>query len=280
MSDRSSQFDFGSNWKAFSESALTAAGVEQARKDFIELLAGIDVAGQSFLDIGFGQGLTLLIATAMGANPVGCDINRTCAEVLERNRQCYFPELSNRPIPIVIGSILNPGVVGELRTKSPDPTTRAYKIVHSWGVLHHTGDMERVIRSVASLVAPNGYFIIAIYTRHWSSRVWKEVKRIHSLSPRAIQKFLVAVFYPLIFLAKLLATRKNPLRKSRGMDFYYDVVDWVAGYPYEYASAVEVEQIVRGIGFETIRVIPAEVPIGCNQLVFRRKAAETEENKF
>src|SRR5437870_5547603 len=135
MSDDKPQFDFGRNWKAFSERALTVGGVEQAKRDFIELLGEIDLPGQSFLDIGFGQGLTLLTATAMGANTVGCEINPICAEILQVNQQRFFPELLDRTIPIVIGSILDQAVVESLRTKAPDPTTRAYQIVHSWGVL-------------------------------------------------------------------------------------------------------------------------------------------------
>lgn len=279
MSDETPQFDFGGNWMAFSEHALTASGVAQAKKDFIELLGGIQLAGQSFLDIGFGQGLTLLTATSMGANTVGCDINPICAEVLQRNQRRYFPELSDRNIPIMIGSILDEAVVELLRSKSPGRTTGRYDVVYSWGVLHHTGEMERAIRAAASLVAPNGHLILAIYAHHWSGRAWRTIKRIYTRSPRAVQKCLVGVFCPVIFLAKLLVTRANPVRKNRGMNFYYDVIDWIGGYPYEYASATRIKQIVRAAGFESENVIPAEVPTGCNQFVFRRKAAESSESK-
>jgi SAM-dependent methyltransferase len=269
MSDGRQQFDFGGNWKAFSEHALTAAGVEQAKKDFIELLGGIDLAGQSFLDIGFGQGLTLLAATLMGANTVGCDINPICAEILQVNQRRYFPELSDRTIPIILGSILDEAVVELLRTKSPDTTTGAYKIVHAWGVLHHTGEMERAIRNAASLVAPHGHFIIAIYARHWSSAAWSIVKRLYHKSPAAIQRLLVGILYPVIYAAKWFVTGRSPLKQTRGMDFYYDVVDWIGGYPYEYATVEEVNALLGGLGFCLERIIPRTVPTGCNQFVFR-----------
>lgn len=44
-------------------------------------------------------------------------------------------------------------------------------------------------------------------------------------------------------------TGSNPLKQFRGMDFYFDVVDWVGGYPYEYASREEVIAMVEPLGF-------------------------------
>src|ERR1700676_4527233 len=84
MSDE--QFDFGKNWQAFSRDALTAQHVEQAKQAFVKLLEGIELKNQSFLDIGFGQGLSLLIAKALGARTVGCDINPLCADVFAENK--------------------------------------------------------------------------------------------------------------------------------------------------------------------------------------------------
>ena len=83
---------------------------------------------------------------------------------------------------------------------------------------------------------------------------------------------MVGALYPVIWLAKLAVTRTNPNKKERGMEFYYDVVDWVGGYPYEYATIEEMEEICRPLGFSLVRSIPAQVPTGCNELVFRKRA--------
>ena len=40
------------------------------------------------------------------------------------------------------------------------------------------------------------------------------------------------------------------------MDFWFDVIDWVGGYPYEYATSEEVETIVTGGGFQLRRSVP------------------------
>ena len=56
------------------------------------------------------------------------------------------------------------------------------------------------------------------------------------------------------------------------MDFWYDVIDWIGGYPYEYASPTEIERFVAGLGLELRRMVPAQVPTGCNEFVFVRKS--------
>ena len=41
------------------------------------------------------------------------------------------------------------------------------------------------------------------------------------------------------------------------MDFYYDVIDWVGGYPYEYATREEITARLQPHGFRALRFIPA-----------------------
>lgn len=261
------QFDFGQNWKDYSQSAITANRLTAAAREFTSLHADVPLAGRSFLDIGFGQGLSLLLACRAGARTVGCDINPKCLEALAITRQ-HFPELVGH-IPIEVGSILDPTVVERLRSVAPDGDG-LYDVVHSWGVLHHTGNMAQALRNAASLVRPGGHLIIAIYNHHWSSRLWLWIKWSYVHSPTWLQRVLVATLYPVIYLAKWLVTRRDPKRQQRGMDFYYNVVDWVGGYPYEYASITEMISRLRELGFSVVRTVDAEVPTGCNEFVFRR----------
>lgn len=266
----SQAFDFGKNWAEFSRYALTPEKVSQARSDFAALMQGVELRGRSFLDLGFGQGLSLLIAAAQGAKVAGCDINPTCREVLEQNRR-FFPELDKTPIPTIIGSVLDEEVIAALRLASPDPQG-TYDIVHSWGVLHHTGDMARALTMAADLVAPGGYLVLALYNRHWSSPLWLSLKWIYNRSSDRTQRLLVALFYPIIYLAKLVVTGENPRKQKRGMDFYYNVIDWVGGYPYEYATRDEITSRLQPLGFEFRRFVQAQVPTGCNEFVFQRTA--------
>ena len=263
------QFDFGKNWSEFSKHALSAERVEQARRDFQVLMQDIPLAGKTFLDIGFGQGLSLLSAASMGASVIGCDINPKCAEVVKGNKH-YYPELNDVSIPVVIGSILNESTVSELRRKAGND--KAFDVVHSWGVLHHTGDMRKALSNAATLVKPGGYFVVALYNRHWSSPAWLAIKWTYCKSPNWLQRLTVYAIYPVIWLAKLLVTGKNPKQKERGMDFFFDVVDWVGGYPYEYGSRQEVIDLIEPLGFTCDRFSSAIVPTGCNEFVLSRKA--------
>ena len=262
------QFDFGKNWKEFSEKALSPEKIQQAREDFAALTEWIKIPDATFLDIGFGQGLTLLIACETGAMVVGCEINPISREVLEYNRG-KFPQAKDRQIPVIIGSILDFEVISELKKTAPNG--ELYDIVHSWGVLHHTGRMWEAIKIAGSLVRPGGHFIISIYNRHWTSKIWLMIKWLYNKSPRIIRKLFVYSFIPVIYVAKFLVTWKNPLKSKRGMDFYYDVIDWVGGYPYEYASKEEVVKFVENLNFKCLRSIDAGVPTGCNEFVFQRK---------
>jgi SAM-dependent methyltransferase len=261
------QFDFGKNWLEFSQAALSEERVSQARKDFAALFQGIELRDSSFLDVGFGQGLSLLIAAEQGAHAVGCDINPTCREVIERN-SVYFPRANDRKMDLVIGSIIEKDTVRALRERSPDGSGQ-YDIVHSWGVLHHTGNMKMALKNVCSLVKPRGKLIIAIYNRHWTSPAWLAVKYSYNRFP-VLQKPFVALLYPVIYFAKLAVAGGNPKKQQRGMDFYFDVVDWVGGYPYEYASVSEIEDLLNREGFVVVRTVRAGVPTGCNEFIFIR----------
>lgn len=259
------QFDFGQNWVEFSTRALTPEKIEQARKDFLRLFSGVEVAGKTFLDIGFGQGLSLLIAAQEGARVFGNDVNPKCRQALSASAWVLG---ASADVPVVLGSILDPAVLASIREMNA-PRNR-FSIVHSWGVLHHTGDMKTAVRNAAALVENSGYLVLAIYNRHWSSPAWRLVKRAYCSSPQWARSVFIRAFFPVIALAKFLVTGKNPFRQSRGMDFYYNVVDWIGGYPYEFASRAELEAMVTQLGFSCVTFIPAEVPTGCNEFVFRR----------
>ncbi|MGA2092705.1 MAG: class I SAM-dependent methyltransferase [Sedimentisphaerales bacterium] len=256
------QFDFGSNWKEFSAKALSPEKIQQARNDFQALMAGINIQGATLLDVGFGQGLTLLVAAELGAKVSGLEINLISIEVLEFNKQ-KFPKIKDYSIPVMIGSILDTKMISDLKKVD-------YDIVHSWGVLHHTGNMWEAIKITTELVKPNGHLIISIYNRHWTSKIWLLIKWLYNKSPQIIQKFFVYSLFPIIYTAKFLVTGQNPLKSKRGMDFFYDVIDWVGGYPYEYASKEEVIKYVENLGFKCLRCIPAPVPTGCNEFIFQR----------
>ena len=98
------------------------------------------------------------------------------------------------------------------------------------------------------------------------------IKRVYVGVPAWLQKAIVAAMYPVILAAKWAVTGRNPMIMDRGMDFYYNVVDWVGGYPYEYASVDEVTRYLAGKGFALRMSAMAKVPTGCNEFAFARAA--------
>jgi len=253
-------FNFGTNWLDYSERVLDQQHVDEAMLAMAELVGADVYGGKRFVDIGFGSGLFSIGASMLGADPVGgIDISEESVAAAAMNAGRFIDGTS---IPeFRQGSILDSAVVDSLGPAD---------IVYAWGVLHHTGRMWAAVRNAARIVVPGGTFVVAIYNKHFTSPVWKCVKWVYNKSPRLVQRAMYYGFIPLIVSAKFVSTRKHPLRKRRGMDFYIDVVDWLGGYPYEYATPLEVESFVTALGFELVKKKTPETPTGCNEFVFRK----------
>jgi 2-polyprenyl-6-hydroxyphenyl methylase/3-demethylubiquinone-9 3-methyltransferase len=249
-------FKFGENWASFSRQ-LNEERIEDAMRSLVSLFGEEGLRGRSFIDIGCGSGLFSIAAAKLGCRSVlGIDADPVSVQVSRDNAVRWLDCTDN--VFFLHASILDEEQVGALGQ---------FDLVYSWGVLHHTGSMWRAIQNAASLVKPGGKFMIAIYNRHWSSGGWWMVKRLYNHSGRLGQKFLIWVFTPIIFVAKWLVSLQNPFRMRRGMDFMHNVVDWVGGYPYEYASVDEVSDYLRGLGFDILEARQADIPIGCNEFV-------------
>jgi 2-polyprenyl-3-methyl-5-hydroxy-6-metoxy-1,4-benzoquinol methylase len=253
------RFDFGTNWQAFSEKRGNLQRLSAARSSLQSLLQRDAFEGLRFLDVGCGSGLFSIAAHQLrAAKVVGIDINAHCVAVSSQNRDRFAP---GAPIEFRQASILD--------SKALQPLGE-FDIVYAWGSLHHTGALWDAVRNAAAQTIEHGLLVLAIYNKHITSPVWKWIKWIFNRLPRS-GKWLMAVFFAgVIYLAKFLVTGRNPLAKERGMDFWYDVIDWVGGFPYEYAAPQEVIAFVQGLGFILNRSVPAQVPTGCNEFVFER----------
>ncbi len=129
--------------------------------------------------------------------------------------------------------------------------------------------MYKAMRNLAQAVRPGGLLILSIYQRHWSSLYWWHIKKIYNAIP-AWQRPIEVVGAGAI-VGAMLATGRDPFTKIRGMDFWYDMVDWIGGYPYEYANPDELAPFFERLGLVMEQVIPwPGGPTGPSEYVCRR----------
>ncbi len=254
------RFDFGLNWKDYSDNAFNEARFEDAKSSLRALFDRESFEDLSFLDVGCGSGIFSIAAHQLGAKPVcGIDISHYSIETCNKNSKILGPAKS---LPTFQqADVLDASKMAQIGQ---------YDLVYAWGSLHHTGSLWTALEEVTRHVKQAGTLALAVYHKHWTSPVWLVIKKFYNRAPKWAQRIMIFFFYPVLFGAKFAITGKNPLKMRRGMDFYYDVVDWIGGYPYEYALPQEIIDFLHARGFQLRALYPAAVPTGNNEFVFRR----------
>lgn len=273
------KFAFGSNWKRFVSNALTEERLREAQQSLLAYIPEEDYTGL-FIDIGCGSGIFSLAALKIGCSRcVSIDVDRESLEAARMVKERYAGSASFALWDVIYGDILN--------HHDTDSFIGQGDIVYSWGVLHHTGDMYRAILNAARLTKPGGYFIIALYNRAPSSPLWLRVKRAYVHAPAFFQAVMVWFFYGyamalfgMSYLMKMLVGRSARLPKQRrGMSHFYNMVDWVGGYPYEYATYEEVVAYVGTLGFVLAKA-PSALSSRANHWWDRITFKNTGNNEF
>ena len=144
------------------------------------------------------------------------------------------------------------------------------------GVLHHTGDMWRAIENATLSVRPAGQLYIAIYNDQGTiSSYWSAVKRIynaHALGRAAMIGFHAPYLIGMRVLVRLISGRG---RLQRGMAFWYDMLDWLGGWPFEVASPAAIERFLNDRGFTLEREVLVGHRHGCNEYVCTMARGQT-----
>jgi SAM-dependent methyltransferase len=253
-------FDFGENWLAFSD-ALRPEQLDAARASLLRHRPADAWRGLRVVDVGCGSGLFAVAMAQLGADVTAVDVNPKSVEATRRNAARFLGSDASR-VATERASILDDAFARANRER--------FDVVYSWGVLHHTGAMDRAVANALSLMRPGGFAVIALYDRHWTSPIWRVIKRLYCALPGPLAKVYAALFVPVIAAAKFAVSGANPFKKERGMSFWRDVVDWVGGYPYEYVGADEFVARMAAAGSACRLVVPADTPIGCNEFVVTR----------
>lgn len=264
------RFAFGRNWSRFL-ALVNPERIAEAEESLRRMLARSDLRGVRFLDIGSGSGLFSLAARRLGARVHSFDYDRESVECTAELRRRYFTD--DPEWTVEQGSVLDESYMGQLGR---------FDIVYSWGVLHHTGALWEAVALAADAVAPGGQLCIALYNRQqlWTG-YWIAVKKTYNRAPapaRALMHWGYYMFFLSALTAADLARGRNPVarfrgRGRRGMSIYYDVSDWIGGWPFEVASPEEVLNALRSRGFELESLKTCGGKHGCNEFLFRHTSA-------
>jgi 2-polyprenyl-3-methyl-5-hydroxy-6-metoxy-1,4-benzoquinol methylase len=241
LRDLDSHFAFGENWCAFAE-LVTEERITDAVFSLERLLSRSQLEGCRMLDIGCGAGLSMLAALRLGVTHIeGVDIDPSSVKAAKAVLGRFY---ADGPWEVDERSVFD----------LPRKVTHGFDIVHSWGVLHHTGAMWQAIDTACSLVSPKGLLCIALYRKTPFCRLWRAEKWIYTNTPRWLQALIRSLFKG-AFVLGLLVTGQSPskyfseYKTARGMDWHHDVHDWLGGYPYESVTPEELSNFLDERGF-------------------------------
>lgn len=262
------KFSFGKNWELFLKN-LTPKKIAEAKKSLSDFTKLDNFEGKVFVDIGCGSGLFSLCALKLGAKKViSVDIDDSSIKCAKYLRKKYNSN-NSKNWEVIKGSALDKNFIETLPKAD---------ILYSWGVLHHTGDMYRALDNVDVLLKKNSIYYLAIYNDFkglpFNSSTWVSLKKFYSSSNYVFRK-VFDMIYICIIIFGLLINFRNPISyiynyskiTVRGMNFYRDVVDWLGGYPFEYASVKKIDSFYKKRGLKLINLNKTERE-GCNEFLF------------
>ena len=263
------RFAFGDNWSSFLNK-LDNERITEAELSLKNMLDMESLEGKRFLDIGSGSGLFSMAARRLGASVVSFDYDPSSVRCTLELKKKFFPD--DKEWIIEEGSIIDDSYTNGLGM---------YDIVYSWGVLHHTGAMYIAFQNAINRVEKNGVLYIAIYNdQKWKSHLWWLIKLIYNKLPEPLNKiyaysltFMLDIFNILKYTIKLKPmVAIKPLityKKKRGMSRVHDIVDWIGGFPYEFATHDNLRKFFETYGFELVKSKQA-TSLGCHEMVFKR----------
>jgi len=260
------RFQFGNNWRRFI-SLVNEERIEQAEASLRERFACDSLVGKTFIDVGSGSGLFSLAARRLGARVHSFDYDPQSVACTSTLKQRYFD--GDTDWTIEQGSVLDVAFLETLGT---------YDIVYSYGVLHHTGQMWPALENVLRLLRSGGALFLTIYNDQGHKSVrWLKKKRRYNVLPDFLK--LPYVFWILVprhvLMFLICLARLKPKRyfqawaTSRGMNPWYDMIDWIGGYPFEVAKPEEIFSFykARGLQLESMMTTSSN---GNNEFVFSK----------
>lgn len=267
MSEDTLRFGFGRNWEHYLKEHFSEERVQISQDHLLKFLKLENLNGKTFLDIGCGSGLHSLAALRAGATRIvsfDYDVHSVLAAQMLRKY-----EGNPESWEVKQGSILDRQFIASLEPAD---------IVYSWGVLHHTGSMWQAVENLQPLIADDSIVYLALYDdiTYFDLPLthWVEVKKQYNLAnwfgKKKIEFEYIWQFYLQRKISKIpeLIRQAREYKKGRGMDLYRDAVDWLGGWPFEYASVDAVKKFAsQRLGLELTNLATGQA---CAEYLFKR----------
>lgn len=167
--------------------------------------------GKDVLEVGCGSGFASQLFAEEGANVTAVDLTDWAVETT-RARLAAF------------------GLRGDVRQADAEQLPfddAAFDLVFSWGVIHHTSDMDRALRELIRVLRPGGDLVLMLYHR----------RSLFFLVYRAFDRFL-------------------PLARRLGFHFEGARAGEREGLVYRHFTRDDVERMLHDVGLVNTRIVP------------------------
>ena len=252
------QFAFGRNWRQFVD-RISVNGLISSVKEVRGLVGGAisNLHGLTVLDLGCGSGLSSLSFRLLGAHVISVDVQEESLEASKYLQMRFKSVLSNVSSEDSTWQFVKASALDAWQLAALKPAD----IVHTWGVLHHTGDVWQAIHNAQLPLAEDGLLLVAVYAEEFydekeSILMMKDFYRKANLKQQEHLDIAVGIYW----LRPLLRAGKNPFEvlqnfsQMRGMDFWTDVRDWLGGWPTEFVSTNAMLSFVKHTGLRCVHV--------------------------
>ena len=124
---------------------------EDARGRPFGLFVDFDaLRGKDVLDVGCGSGIATQMLAEAGANVTAVDLTDWAVETTRRRLAAF-------------------GLEGDVRREDAEQlpfADESFDLVFSWGVIHHSSDMDRALAELVRVCRRGGRIVIMVYHRH------------------------------------------------------------------------------------------------------------------
>lgn len=258
------RFWFGKNWKKFLLD-LSPEQIEESKKSLASIF-GDSLKNKTFIDVGCGSGLSSLAAMFLGARVHSFDYDEDSVGCCRYLKKRFFQDDKNWIIQQ--GSVLDETFLMNLGK---------FDIVYSYGVLHHTGNLHKSLNLITKLVNDKGYLYLTLYNDQGRNSIaWHKIKKFYVNSHLIVRRFLFCIFLfyftvPRILLNFFKLDFSNPFKKNRGMKLFFDMEDWLGGYPFEVSKPGQIVNIYKqDYTLEYLNTVAGNH--GNNEFLFKKKS--------